>query len=412
MKEISCPNCGKMIPESAHFCPFCEKSFVEKKEAEKLKKVPRRTKKALVLAAVGMLVLLSAVFVLWRTLSKRVSAETRIKSGGKEYRLVLRNSVDFNHISTPQELAEKKILGDRQGALPSQLYVFDAETGANAKEEFRDLVESVSVTVKAVSGSEVSELGSPAESPGFPDALYETDVIFSGAVQENRIAWHLVMKDGKKAELSHTLRIISLSSVTYDYRTTALDSMTELQALIREIDEKNDQNTVVTVNLGPYVYSGDLSLSKHSVNLCGTEENGQKTTIDGMLSIRTNAPFAAEFSDLVFTGGNGVGIEDGGGAFMTRCEFDGLDTGILVVDGGYAMPSDCIFRNCRIGLHFNSSQSNSKRPMFDGNQFLQCGTGILLQNVPGEDVLMLPGCVFEGNGTDIDNRTAHVLEME
>ena len=50
--------------------------------------------------------------------------------------------------------------------------------------------------------------------------------------------------------------------------------------------------------------------------------------------------------------------------------------------------------------------------MFDGNQFLQCGTGILLQNVPGEDVLMLPGCVFEGNGTDIDNRTAHVLEME
>ena len=37
--------------------------------------------------------------------------------------------------------------------------------------------------------------------------------------------------------------------------------MTELQALIREIDEKNDQNTVVTVNLGPYVYSGDLSLS-------------------------------------------------------------------------------------------------------------------------------------------------------
>ena len=102
---------------------------------------------------------------------------------------------------------------------------------------------------------------------------------------------------------------------------------------------------------------------------------------------------------------------DKAGAFYTRCEFDSADVGIQVSDGGYAMPSGCTFRNCRIGLFFNGNTADSKRTYFDENHFVDNETAVLLKDVPGDDILMFPLCVFEGNGKDIDNRTAHELDL-
>ena len=45
------------------------------------------------------------------------------------------------------------------------------------------------------------------------------------------------------------------------------------------------------------------------------------------------------------------------------------------------------------------------------NAFLRNGTGLLIEGVPVEQALGLPGCRFEGNGTDIDNRSGQPLDI-
>ena len=45
------------------------------------------------------------------------------------------------------------------------------------------------------------------------------------------------------------------------------------------------------------------------------------------------------------------------------------------------------------------------------NTFLRNGTAILIEGEPTEDTLDLSGCRFEGNGTDIDNRSGQPLDI-
>ena len=411
MSEMKCPNCGKIVPENAHFCPFCETVLAKKTEIAELKVVPRKVKKRIIIAAAVVLLLAVSAVIVVNILARRPSAEASYNYQGTTYHLVLRNSLDFNHLDSPQELAEKRIQAENAGAIPMQLYVHNAETGENAKEEFEELLEDVRVSVNVLSGTEAAELGTPVDHPGFPEALRETDVIINGNVRENRIDWTLTMKDGKKISLSGRVLVTALPTVTYDYRKMSLNTMEEVQALVREIESGGHEDSVVTINLGPWTYSGDLEISSHAVNLTGTEDNGAKTVIEGTVYAGSKEPFAGEIMNIVFEGGSGAGVVDRCGTFVTSCEFNGLDNGIYVPNNGYAMPSGCTFRNCRVGFYFSSMDSLTKRPLFDGNIFTGNQTAVLLENVPGDDILMFDGCVFEGNGTDIDNRTGHELDL-
>ena len=412
MIEKKCPNCGKPLPESAHFCPFCEKSLVEKQEAEQLKKLPGRLKRLIFILCAAAIIAAVSLMIFLNLRPTRGRAEVVYSYHGQRYQLVLRGTVDEHHTSAPQETIEKKILAGRKGAVPSQLYVFDADTGKNVKAEFQELVERVDVALKAVTKGEMPELGTPVDHPGFPNALYETDVVFNEGVRDNLIVWTLTMKNGQKIELSQLLKIQVLATRTIDYRTTKLETMEDLAAQIMEIDKNEDMDTVVTIILGPYRYTGNLEISQHAVNLSGSRITDAQTVIDGTLTIRTRYPFACEITDIAFEGDAGIGLIDCAGTFATSCTFSGLDIGFMVSEGGYGMPSDCTFSDCRTGFSFNCRESDSKRPLFDGNHFIGNETAILLENVPGEDILMFDGCVFEGNQTDIDNRTSHILETD
>lgn len=411
MNEKMCPKCGKMIPENANFCPYCETSLVERETPEELKKMPLRKKKALFITAAAVVLLAAALFIILRIVLKRVDAEATFRYEGKEYHLLLRQSVNYLEVKEPQPLIEKKVVADRFGAVPSQLYVFDAETGKNAREEFTELIQDVSVKAVLIGSGELSEVGVTEYSPGFPEAVYETDIFFGGTVRENRIVWTLTMKNGKKVELAQLLKISVIPVKNYDYREISLTTAEELQRLIDEIGKNEDPDTLVNVNLGPYTYKGNLNIENHAVNLKGCVDGEEKTVIEGTLTVNSIAPLACELTDIVFRG-SGIGIQDNVGVFTTNCEFNGLDIGINVGGQGYGMPTSCTFRDCRVGFLFNSTMSTSKRPYFDENVFVNCKTAILFQNVPGDDDLWFYGGSFEGNGTDIDNRTQHLIEYD
>ena len=63
--------------------------------------------------------------------------------------------------------------------------------------------------------------------------------------------------------------------------------------------------------------------------------------------------------------------------------------------------------NCEVGFHFNSTGNSASHSMFNDNTFLNCGTAVLLENVPTDLTLNFNGSTFSGNGVDIDNRCQH-----
>ena len=73
--------------------------------------------------------------------------------------------------------------------------------------------------------------------------------------------------------------------------------------------------------------------------------------------------------------------------------------------------SECRFEGNEVAIHYNTNRTNFFNSVAPDNQFLLNGTGILIEGEPTEDALNLPGCRFEGNGTDIDNRSGQPLDI-
>ena len=79
-------------------------------------------------------------------------------------------------------------------------------------------------------------------------------------------------------------------------------------------------------------------------------------------------------------------------------------------DGGIAY-TGCLFADNDVAVHYNTNQINMFNSVCPDNAFLRNGTGLLIEGVPAGDDLGLPGCRFEGNGTDIDNRSGQPLDL-
>ncbi len=79
-------------------------------------------------------------------------------------------------------------------------------------------------------------------------------------------------------------------------------------------------------------------------------------------------------------------------------------------DGGICY-TECRFEGNEVAIHYNTNRTNFFNSVAPDNQFLRNGTGILIEGEPTEDALNLPGCRFEGNGTDIDNRSGQPLDI-
>jgi len=182
-----------------------------------------------------------------------------------------------------------------------------------------------------------------------------------------------------------------------------LSTTAEVQAFLDQLDSvTEDPNTVVTLELAPVVYEGDLDISGRAVSLTGSSGEKGSTVIRGCVSIDTRSPLYATFSGITFEG-PGTGILAAEGFWVKDCRFDGKDTGILGLDGSWPIIEFCSFTGCGTGLHFNSSTSTMRNALYQGLSFINNGTGVLLERVPGNDTFYFLDCTFEGNGTDIEN---------
>lgn len=400
-----CRFCGKELPDDASFCPYCARSLEEKEIVQV--PVPKR-RKILFLCVILAAVACAAGLFLYHTKPKTYdfgSAEVVYQHDGAVWHVLLRNMVgDVVHWKTPQDTFYRMCTAGTQGAVPLQLYVYDEKTGNSAAEEFLAELESSDLTAVPRGSVNRMECNEPVrDHPGFPLAALEADIVFDTDCGTNDLTWTLHLKNRDTIVLHQTVEIETNPEITYSYETTPLETSEELQALIEQIKtEVEDPNTVVTIILAPVVYEGDLLITDRSVCLSGTSDENGSTILRGCLSIDNREPLYATFRNIIFEG-SGTGIYATEGFWATECSFIGKDAGIEGAEGSWPLLESCVFSNCGIGLHFNSTTATMKNAYYWGLEFTGNDTGVYLENVPGQDQLYFIECSFEGNGTDIRN---------
>ena len=408
----TCPNCKKQLPDEAHICPVCMTDLSEKTSIDP----PRLGKKTALRLAAAAVIVLAAVLLIMTALRRNTiiegNGEVIVSTGGESWHFVLRHSHnDLIHFTTPEYTYEKTFLPDSMATCPSQLYVFteSGDSTVNLKDRFDEVVENCSIEVTASKG-EAAEASTPVYAAGFPDAALVSDVVYTDKSIENDICWVLKLKDGRTLKIHQSMIITTLELVEYSYKDMQLSTAEELNALLDEIKKANDESKAYTIILAPEVYEGDIVLDGITITLQGTKPAHAETEMHGTVFIKTTGIFVPQLNGLVFSG-EGTGIVDTAGFLIDSCVFKGLDTGIDVLEGGYAITQGCTFENCKTGLHFQSNNSRTRSPWFLNNTFTNNEFAVLLDMVPGSDVLHFDQCVFSGNGQDIVNNTRHEVLM-
>ena len=412
-----CIYCGAMLPEEAHFCPFCARSQ-EEPEIWKERKPGKRRKIALFAGGVLLLAVLALLF--WprpKTYEDKGSAELIYQAEGSVWHLVLRNSVsDAFHWREAQPLYERTVQKGQQAAIPLQLVVYDEETQENRAEAFAQLIESQTVTVQAAAGSQPAEVSQPQANGGFANALAVADIVYLSDCFENEITWSIRMKNGDTLLLHEAMLIHNYKEVSYSYETTPLETAEELQSLLDEIGASQKEDTIATVQLAPVRYEGDLELPNAMLILEGSSQGESRTVICGLLRVREDRGRMHNVAkDLVFDG-----TENGGKAglvlsvpfFAENCTFLGCETGVLGLEGSWPMVSGSTFRGCKTGICADSGSASARNALYQGNSFYDNETAVQLIRMPSADTLYFIDCVFEGNGTDIDNQAGNPIRYD
>ena len=109
--------------------------------------------------------------------------------------------------------------------------------------------------------------------------------------------------------------------------------------------------------------------------------------------------------------GQGIAVSTAARVWAEDCTFTGWRTGLLGYGSAWVNAIGCRFEDNEVGLHFNSTGTSVSHTMYNDNLFRNNGTAVLLENVPTDVALNFQDSVFSGNGTDIDNRCEHPLDI-
>lgn len=407
----TCPNCGFPLHEDASFCPHCAHEL----GARTWKKAPPLLgKKVLVLALVLAAVVLAAAG--YSALSHHPgvydgTGEVLYSHAGTRYQLLV--AWPNNRCEPAPDIYQSGKEGEST-RWPSRLYVNYKETGTDAWDEFESLVQKATVeVVQDETGTSSLAAQEPVVRDDYsPDAAMVSRLDFDGACGSPQVVWTLEMKNGDVIRVRQNIIVTLIHTLVYDYHDYPMNTVAELSDLLAQIDQETDRMDEVKIYLPPVTYTDPLELTGRSYEFHGCTDDSGRTVFTNTVQVTTERAYWINyFYDIDFTGSGGVGISASAKCWAERCSFTGWKTGVLGYGTSWVNVIDCLFKNNEVGFHFNSTGQSASHSLYNDNLFCYNGTAVLLEQVPTDMALNFVGSEFRDNGTDIDNRCGHAVDL-
>ena len=414
-----CPYCGAELPEEASFCPYCARGVRARTEIVPPNPAWRRRVRRLLAVLVPVL-LLAGLGAGWY-LSARPqvydddgTGEVLYTDADGTYQILL-GWADTPYDPAPviTQSAEK----DGEYTFPVCLFIHHKDTGVNAGEIFLRKVASVTAEFDTPDDpSGYITYDPPAYDDYAPDAALTSFTHFLGRENSARGTWTITMDNGDVILLHQTLNVDLIETVDIYPEDVPMDTTEDLQVLVDSIGDRVGEYDVVNIHLPAVTYEGTLSITERPVNLYGNTDGEGRTTFTGTVQVNPGGVnWITYLYDIDFAGsGDGMALTTARRTWTIGCRFTGWQTAILCHGSGYPggiAYTNCLFEGNDIAVHYNTNQVSFFNGVSPDNTFLHNGTAILIEGEPTEDILELPGCRFEDNGTDIDNRNGQPLDI-
>ena len=416
----TCPYCGAELPEEASFCPFCARSVNQRQNVSppsvRWRKALRRAFPVLILLLVlGLAGTAQYLSTRPRVYDDNGTGEVIYTDEDGTYQILL-GWLDTPYEPAPviTQIAER----DADCTFPICLFIHHQDTGINAGEIFLQKVASVTAEFDTPDDpTAYISYGAPAYDDYAPDAALTSFTHFLGRENSARGTWTITMENGDVILLHQTLNVDLIETVNIYPEDAPMDTIEDLQALVDSMEDRVGYSDVVNLHLPAVTYEGDLSITGRPVNLYGNTEGEGRTVFTGTVQVNPEGNNNIVYLyDIDFVGdGDGVGISSARRTWPIGCRFTGWRTAILChgtgrVSGGICL-SGCQFTQNQTAVHYNSNGTGFFNTIWSNCAFLNNETGLLFEGESTEVTLGLPGCRFEGNGTDIDNRSGQPLDI-
>ncbi len=407
-----CPYCGAPLPEDASFCPHCAKSLNRRENVRRPFSLSGR-----ILRLAALLVLIAAVcaagYFLTRPKTYDAMGELTYSDSDGSYQLLLNYTSDRY---TPLAKLETSAGGEESYRFPCWLYVNSRDTGEDAGDEFLQKVKDVKVSVEQPEGSESPVLCSEPQPYDLNvEAALGSLIDFTReSPASSRILWTITMENNDVIRLGMDLSIFVAQIYDYRYEDMDLTTIQAVQDLIDQAAEETDYRDTVNIYLPPVTYEEPLILRGRTFNLIGSESENGRTTFAAGIQMKDDTYEISYITGIDFAGdGTGVAVSSAGRVWTRECSFVNWKTALLAYGETWINATDCVFEDNEVGIHFNSSSVKAvSDTRFTGNTFTGNDTAVLLEAVPmGDGELNFSQCVFENNGTDLENLCGQAVNL-
>lgn len=401
-----CINCGAELSENASFCPHCETKQTEETTVKQPKIWRRKASIAAAVAAV-IAIVVAAVLLYHAPQTYEGSAELQYTDKGGSYQLLLAFDNGTLEKRQPQDEASVSLAQAAELSKPSQLAVFDPETGDDVWESFSEKIESISVSTLPLSsnGYEMVHSEPTPLKEVFPTAALVSDITFQGDYGDNTVTWTLKMKNGDTLILHQTLYIHMLKTREYSSANADLSSIDAIHALLETIYETVDEEDIIHITLPAITYEGKLTVKDRTVSFFGTTEGDRTTTFTDTVTLDGIDCRYSSFDNINFIGSDsGVGLYATAYVEVKNCTFENWEIATTSEGSGWVWLDQCTLENNSVGLRFNADNAYGANPDYCNNTFANNDIAVQLLVVPGFGYTFEDN-VFSGNGTDIVNET-------
>jgi hypothetical protein len=413
--EHNCPHCGAPLHEGAAFCPHCAQSINLRKVVKVPVPIRRKVLRVLALLA-GFAAVSLLLFLLFRpeVYDSGNTATLIYTDGGVDYQLLVGWTGDR---TTPAPEIHQDVDPDGQYRFPQGLHINRVDTMQNAKSDFLPKVASITAQFEpAMDPDFPMTITPPAEDDFAPEVAAVGFIDFIGRENGAQLVWSVQMKNGDRLILRQQL-FTHLNQI-HDYypEDYPMNTLAEIQSLLDQIKTDLTIKTADTVNihLPPVTYEGGFLLVGRAMNLLGSADGNQRTTFTGGIRLsaeRSNNPISY-IEGIDFVGnGSGMGVSASIRCHLTDCTFSNWDIGLQATEYSWVNVQHSRFTDNQVGFHVNVTGGSVSRSIYNGNEFRRNGTAILLERTDNQVSMKLGGTVFQDNGTDIDNRCDHPLEI-